>query len=131
VNKSQGFRVRVQARSRLLISGEKMYCVLFATHPCPQVPTEGFWSLLHRPMSLLPVFWQSTWAHRGGGKVYAGKLSLANLGKGCKTIHVIQQIVRDLCSCSMFLWCDDSVSWRSNAFRSCRHNIAFPYQVKT
>jgi len=59
VNKSQGFRVRVQAPLWLLISGE-MYCVLFAAHPCPQVSIEGFWSLLHCPTNLLPIFWQST-----------------------------------------------------------------------
>ena len=39
--------------------GEKVYYVPFAAHG---VPIDSFWSLLCHPMSLLPVFWQSTWA---------------------------------------------------------------------
>ena len=40
----------------LLILGDKTYYVLFAPHSFSWVPREGYWSLLHRPTSLLPIF---------------------------------------------------------------------------
>ena len=106
--------------------------VPFATLPCPRVPIEGFWSLFCRPMSLLPIFWQSTWDHRCGG-------GCAKLDKGCKSVHAIQKIVSDL---SLLAACfyeittafpdiekPSQLSARSR-FRSCRHNVAFPNQLK-
>jgi len=36
-----------------------------------------------------------------------------------KTIHAVQQIVSDFCSCCMFLWGENCVSWRWKAFTTC------------
>jgi len=86
---------------------EDVLCTI-ATHPCPWVPTEGFWSILRRRMSLLPVFLavyvSPSLQFSGGGKVYVCKPYFAKLEKGCKTIHAFQQIVSDLCPYCMFLW---------------------------
>ena len=60
-------------------------------------------------------FGQSLWAHREG-RVYECKPCFAKLEKGCKMIHAIQQIVRELHSCCMFLWGDNCVSWHWKAF---------------
>ena len=61
-------------------------------------------------------FCQCMWAHHGGVRAYACMPCFAKLEKGCKMIHAVQQIVSDLCSCCMFLWGDNCISWHWKAF---------------
>jgi len=100
-----------------------MYCVSFAAHHCSWVPihVEGIWSLLCRS-SLLPVFWLSTRAHIvvEGECIKLCSVKLDNIHVvpmvHGKTIHAVQQIVSDFCSCCMFLGGENCVSWRWKAF---------------
>ena len=53
-------RLQCRSTSMIMAAREDVLCTI-AAHPCPWVPTEGFWSPLHHPNSLLPDFFCSLW----------------------------------------------------------------------
>jgi len=86
---------------------------------------EGFWSLLHRPVSLPPVvssLCEPSLLLSGGGRVYVCKPCFVKLEKCCKTIPAVQQIVNNLCElcpCCLFLWWWQLCFLTLKAFTTC------------